>query len=383
MGSPTRHPERRPLGRSRRTSGAALLTILLVLITSEAHAHAVRPAYLDVTERQPGRYRMTLRLPDPREPGPLPVLPEGCESLTPPMVRQEAAGPVMRLEVGCGDGGLEGRILAFTDFPPGCREVLVHLRPFEGPVHAAVVSRDAPELVVPAAGEDGGVPVGEYLGIGVEHILLGPDHLLFVLGLLLIVGLGRSSRGRYPTRRLLGTVTAFTLAHSITLSLAVLGHVSLPGPPVELVISLSILLLAVELSRAAVGGASAPKAIGPEAPPTVRVGPEGPPTAGKTLTLRYPWAVAFLFGLLHGFGFAGALADIGFPEDAIAMALLLFNVGVEIGQVAFIVVMLGVGWALRRTPLPASPILRRGAVYAMGCMAAFWCWDRFWWVIRG
>ena len=332
----------------------------------------MRPAYLDVTEDPAGRFTMTLRLPDPTETGPLPILPEGCEAVAPPVVRQEAAGPLMELVVTCGDAGLAGRTLAFADFPPGCREVLVHLRPLDGPVHVAVVPRDAPEMVVPAVGEGGGVPVGAYLGIGVEHILLGPDHLLFVLGLLLIVGLGRLPDGRYPTRRLLGTVTAFTLAHSITLSLAVLGHALLPGAPVELVISLSILLLALELSRAPVGG-----------PSRADSGRDAPPTGASSLTLRYPWAVAFLFGLLHGFGFAGALAEIGFPEDAIAMALLLFNVGVELGQVAFIAVVLGVGWALRRTPLPASPWLRRGAVYAMGCMAAFWCWDRLFGILRG
>ncbi len=110
---------------------------------------------------------------------------------------------------------------------------------------------------------------------------------------------------------------------------------------------------------------------------------KGLPQDRRSVTLRYPWAVAFLFGLLHGFGFAGALAEIGFPEDAIAMALLLFNVGVEVGQVAFIVVVLGAGWVLRRTALPSSPWLRRGAIYAMGCMAAFWCWDRFAGILGG
>jgi hypothetical protein len=340
-----------------------MLLPLWLLLSAQADAHAVRPAYLDIDEGAPGRFTLTLRLPDPTETGPLPVLPEGCGAVAPPVVRQEAAGPVMELVVTCGDGGLAGRTLAFADFPPGCREVLVHLTPLEGPVHVAVVPRDAPKLVVPAAGEGGDAPVAAYLGIGVEHILLGPDHLLFVLGLLLVVGLGRGADGRYPTRRLLGTVTAFTLAHSITLSLAVLGHVRLPGPPVELVISLSILLLALELSRGSGAGASG--------------------AARRTLTLRYPWAVAFVFGLLHGFGFAGALAEIGFPEDAIAMALLLFNVGVEIGQVAFIAVVLGAGWVLRRTVLPTSPWLRRGAIYAMGSVAAFWCWDRFWGILGG
>ena len=343
-----------------RRAGLALLG-LLVFFSSNAHAHAVRPAHLNIIERSPGRYHLTLRLPDPTAPGPLLVLPEGCTAQAPPQVRTEAAGPVMTLDMDCGPEGLAERVLAFTDFPLGCREILVHLRPLEGPVHATVVTLDNPQLRIPGAGEGGGIPVGEYLTIGVEHIILGPDHLLFVLGLLLIVGLGRPAGGRYPLRRLLGTVTAFTLAHSITLSLAVLGHATLPGPPVELVISLSILLLAVELS--AVGrteSASAPN-----------------------LTLRYPWAVAFLFGLLHGFGFAGALVEIGFPEDALAMALLLFNAGVELGQVAFIVAALALGWVLRRTPLPSSRMLQRSAIYVMGAVASFWCWDRLWGITAG
>jgi hypothetical protein len=180
-----------------------------------------------------------------------------------------------------------------------------------------------------------------YLGLGIEHILLGIDHLLFVLGLLLIV------RGAWM---LIKTITAFTLAHSITLALATLGFVEVPSPPVDAAIALSIMFLAAEILRA-------------------RQGRPG-------LAARAPWVVAFAFGLLHGLGFAGALSQLGLPPREIPLALLFFNVGVEIGQLMFVAAFLGLAWALRqlrvRWPHPAA--LLPG--YAIGTLAAFWFIER-------
>jgi hydrogenase/urease accessory protein HupE len=184
---------------------------------------------------------------------------------------------------------------------------------------------------------------GAYLAHGVEHILLGFDHLLFVLALILIV---RS------TRVLLWTITAFTLAHSITLALATLGVVRVPGPPVEATIALSILLLASEILRMQRGEPS--------------------------LTARRPWLVAFCFGLLHGFGFAGALAGLGLPPGDIPLALFAFNVGVELGQLAFIAAVLVLMTLARRTgglsglERHALPVTAR----AIGVLAAFWFFER-------
>jgi hydrogenase/urease accessory protein HupE len=182
-----------------------------------------------------------------------------------------------------------------------------------------------------------------YLVHGIEHILFGYDHLLFVLALILIV---RS------TRMLLLTVTAFTVAHSITLSLATLGVVHVAGPPVEATIALSILLLACEIIRAERGQAS--------------------------MTAKWPWLVAFSFGLLHGFGFASALTEIGLPQGDIPLALFAFNVGVEAGQLIFIAMVLA---ALRCAKLIRFPALverhaRSVASYAIGSMAAYWFIDR-------
>jgi hydrogenase/urease accessory protein HupE len=184
-----------------------------------------------------------------------------------------------------------------------------------------------------------------YTVLGIEHILMGVDHLLFVLALLILV---------QGTRRLIATITAFTLAHSLTLFAATLGWLNVPGPPVESVIALSIVFVAGETVHA-------------------RQGRPG-------LTQQYPWIVAFTFGLLHGLGFAGALAEVGLPPLSIPMALLFFNVGVEIGQLIFIAAVLAVIGAGRRIgrSLRLSPLgwLWRVPPYAIGGMASFWVVQR-------
>ena len=180
-----------------------------------------------------------------------------------------------------------------------------------------------------------------YLALGVEHILLGIDHLLFVLGLLLIV------RGPWM---LIKTVTAFTIAHSLTLALATLGLVEVPSRPVEAAIALSIVFLAVEILRARRG----------------RIG----------LTHRFPWLIAFAFGLLHGLGFAGALAEIGLPAGEIPPALLFFNLGVEIGQLMFIAAVWSVRWAARRLEVAWPAWVEPLPAYAIGTVASFWLIER-------
>jgi hypothetical protein len=183
--------------------------------------------------------------------------------------------------------------------------------------------------------------VRAYTVLGIEHILGGVDHLLFVLALLLLVrGLGR----------LVATVTAFTVAHSVTLAAATLGFVHVPSAPVEATIALSILFLASELARQQLAGGA----------------------SRADLTARFPWVVAFSFGLLHGFGFAGALSEIGMPAKAVPLALLFFNVGVELGQLAFIAAVLAVGWGFRRAALVAPRGWPRAAAYGIGSVAAFW-----------
>jgi hydrogenase/urease accessory protein HupE len=211
-----------------------------------------------------------------------------------------------------------------------------------GTVSTTLVRPSRPWIEIAAA--PGTLAVaGAYVLHGIEHILFGFDHLLFVLALILIVRNGRV---------LLWTITAFTVAHSITLSLATLGVVHVPAPPVEAMIALSIMLLACEIARLRYGQ--------------------------NSLTSRWPWIVAFSFGLLHGFGFASALTDIGLPQGDIPLALLSFNAGVEIGQLIFIGVVLGALFCIRRFGVP--PRIRHAAVpvtsYAIGITSAFWFIER-------
>src|SRR5581483_4475169 len=212
-----------------------------------------------------------------------------------------------------------------------------------------VVTASSPTLRVygvPASGLRALRPiVADYTRLGVEHILTGFDHVLFVVALALLVRSG-GTRGKAPGARLLATITAFTLAHSLSLAVTVLGLVHLPGPPVEASIALSIVLVCAECLR-----------------------------PDDSLTRRAPWAVAFAFGLLHGLGFASALLELGVPEQHVPAALLCFNLGVELGQLGIIAVMVGV--RLLATRLHARrDWMRRGLIYAMGGMAAFWTLDR-------
>jgi hypothetical protein len=223
----------------------------------------------------------------------------------------------------------------------GRTDALIRVALADGRVVQAVARASEPFVVVQAPARPATVVTG-YLQLGFEHILSGPDHLLFVLGLLLLAG---------GVRRVLGTVTAFTIGHSITLTLAVLGVSKIPPAPIEVAIALTIYVLAVELARG--------------------------PVRGPTPLARFPWAMAFAFGLLHGFGFAGALREAGLPAGDVPRALFSFNVGIELGQLAFVGAVLAAG-TLLGTWLPAiAARSTRLAVYTMGALSAFWCFQRF------
>jgi hydrogenase/urease accessory protein HupE len=239
-------------------------------------------------------------------------------------------------------GGLAGKRIEFAGLQATITDVLVRVQLRDGAYSTTLIHPSQPWLEIAAA--QGSLSVAAtYVRHGAEHILYGYDHLLFILALLLIV---RS------VRVLLWTITAFTIAHSITLALATLGVVHVPGPPVEASIALSILLLAAEIVRLQRGE--------------------------QSLTARWPWVVAFCFGLLHGFGFASALSDIGLPRGDIPVALFAFNVGVELGQIAFIAAVLGTIALARRLTLAASieRYALRAAPFGIGALAAFWFFDR-------
>ncbi len=267
-----------------------------------AFAHEVRPAYLELRQTGPETYDALWKVPGQGEDlrlGLYVELPAGCTNVTEPRGSMVNNAFTERWTVKCA-GGLTGGTIHIAGLSATMTDVLVRLERLDGTTQVTRLTPSAPSFVVEAA--PGALEVARtYLVLGVEHILLGIDHLLFVLALLILV------KG---TRRLIATVTAFTLAHSLTLAGATLGFVHVPGPPVEAAIALSIVFVAAEIVHS---------------------------RQGKTgLTERFPWIVAFTFGLLHGFGFASALSEVGLPQSAIPVALLFFNVGVEIGQLLFI-----------------------------------------------
>jgi hypothetical protein len=341
---------------------ARVLSFLaLGLLAFSVHAHRLSPAYFGLTESAPDVFDVEWKV---SVPGGLadvlePRVPDGCA------VRGNVRSYVVddaRLQLGviaC-DGALAGRELSVNGLASTDTDVLVRIAWLDGSSFTHRLVPGSPEVVVPERAS-GLAVAGTYFVLGVEHILLGIDHLLFVLALLLLVdGIGR----------LVATVTAFTLAHSVTLGAATLGVVNVPSAPVEATIALSILFLATELAR---GGA----AEGVERPPAPAA--YAPRAAGEPhgdLARRFPWFVAFAFGLLHGFGFAGALSEVGLPQQAIPLALLFFNVGVEAGQLAFIAGVLGIAWAWRRAAAPAPAWWPRAAAYAIGSVAAFWTIER-------
>lgn len=320
----------------------AICLVAIFLIAwpiGEIEAHEVRPAYLRILQTGADSFDLLWRVPARSESilNLQVALPEHCREAGDVRSWLQLAIRIRRWTVEC-PGGLSGHEIRIDGLVGSLTDVLVRHERLDGTTQVARLTPSEPTLVATAAAS-GFAVARTYTGLGVEHILLGADHLLFVLALLMIVN---------GWRALVATVTAFTVAHSITLALAALGLVHVPPAPVEAVIALSILFVAVEIVRWKQGR--------------------------ESITQRRPWLVAFTFGLLHGFGFAGALSEIGLPEQAIPTALLTFNVGVELGQVLFIVVTLATLSVLRRFPLPAWSW--RIPVYGIGSMAAFWTFER-------
>jgi hydrogenase/urease accessory protein HupE len=320
----------------------ALFAILLALgLGAGAQAHEVRPAYLELQQTGPETWETFWKVPAR---GDLrlaitPLWPDNC--LTEGVPRRVGSDAAMteRSTIRC-EGGLSGREIVIDGLSATAIDVLARLQRSNGTTQVVRIVPSAPAFVVDEAPHWTTV-AATYLGLGIEHILLGVDHLLFVLALLLLV---RS------WRRLLATITAFTVAHSITLAAATLGFVHVPIKPVEAAIALSIVFVAAEIVH----------------------GREGRPG----LTEQWPWVVAFAFGLLHGLGFASALREVGLPENAIPSALLFFNLGVELGQLAFVGAALAIIAASRQLRLPTPGWSWRLAPYGIGTVAMYWTIER-------
>lgn len=328
---------------------ARRLIALLIMLAAPAAADEFRPAYLQLREVDATTYDVVWKVPAIDELTTLkvsPQFPPGTRWLTP--IHSSFAGgtAVLRSRIAI-DGGLDGKPISFSNLSTARVDVLVRLARADGTEQLERVLPAEPHFV--PTNSLGKFEVARtYSLLGIDHILTGFDHLLFVLALILIVS---------GTRRLLLTVTAFTAAHSITLALATLRVVDVAGPPVEAVIALSIVFVASEIVQQQRGRGG--------------------------LASRRPWLIAFAFGLLHGLGFAGALAEVGLPQNAIPLALLFFNIGVEIGQLLFVAAVLAVGGLAR--VLFAYPARSPRAVvilpYLIGGIASYWVIERtvsFW-----
>lgn len=308
-----------------------------------AQAHRFAPSLLKINETAPLEYNVVWKTPAqgvsnvPLEP----QLPASCELTGGTSPQLEGTGVVVSYQLRCaelGEDGLVGETLGIGGLGANQASAMVMVGLLDGRQFQQVLDSEQTEFVVPEESSAGSV-MTDYTWLGMEHIWGGIDHLLFVFGLLLLVGGGA---------RLLWTITAFTVGHSITLSLVTLGYFDYPVALVEFAIALSIFVLAVELTRKEKNDA----------------------------LWRNPWWLAGGFGLLHGMGFAGALAETGLPQDNVPLALLFFNIGIEIGQIAFIFALLAL-WFLVRKPLsPWQDRLLPVPVYILGALSAMWCFER-------
>ena len=316
----------------------AALTVLL--FPALAFAHEIRPAYLELREERPGEFSVLWKTPMLGT-ARLALEPEfsGDSKVVTPVTTSTPPGAAIQ-QWTLRSPTLRGQMLRIRGLEGSMTDALVRVEFADGTTWVQRLTGDEPSASIPMR-QSGWSVAGVYLKLGVEHILTGVDHLLFVLALLLITGGGW---------KLVKTVTAFTIAHSITLAAATLGYVQVWSRPVEAVIALSIVFVAVEIVHR-------------------RSGREG-------VTARAPWIVAFIFGLLHGFGFAGALSEVGLPQGNIPLALLFFNVGVELGQLLFIAAVLAFIALVRRVRLPLRRWAEMAPPYAIGTVAMFWVIQR-------
>ena len=318
-----------------------LIVCACLFTAPRAFAHEVRPAYLDLREEAPGLFDVLFKTPmrgDARLA--LNVSFSGrVQTATPVISRMKDNAMVQTWRLSAIEP-LAGQEVRIDGLASTMTDALVRIEFVDGGEWVGRLTPGRPQATIPAR-RGGWEVAATYLKLGVEHILLGIDHLLFVLALILIAP---------NTRQLILAITAFTVAHSITLAAATLGFVNLPPPPVEAAIALSIAFVAAEIIRAREGKAG--------------------------IAARAPWVVAFAFGLLHGFGFAGALSEVGLPAGNIPVALLFFNVGVEIGQLLFVALVLCLAalFQLARRPLPRWATL--APPYLIGSLAMFWVIQR-------
>jgi hydrogenase/urease accessory protein HupE len=311
------------------------------LAAVSAAAHETRPGFLELREGEPGTYNFLWKKPSGGEVEIYiaPIIPKECHLATSGQQQLSPGALLVRGTLRCEDG-IQGKTLAIDGLESTITDVIVRIQHADGRLESHLLKPVKPSVTL-GTHTTAWQRSALYLRLGVEHILLGVDHLLFVLGLVLLV----NSRWM-----LIKTITAFTVAHSITLAVATFGYATLPAPPLNAAIALSILFLGPEIIRARRGGTS--------------------------LTIRQPWIVAFAFGLLHGFGFASGLTQMGLPQNDITMALLSFNVGVELGQLGFVGLVLLLEKSFRVLEVRWPRAVEFLPAYAVGGLGAYWTIDR-------
>lgn len=334
----------------------AVIAVLVLSAGADVRAHGLAAAFVSIETSDGYDADVLLKLPEVEgKTLDLSVrFADGCRELSAPTRFKRGDGLVERWTIRCAQplAGMEIELLGLNTI---LGEAFVEFRSSDAPAWNTIVRRGSARTRLASRDRAGFENSASYFPLGVEHILSGFDHLFFVLALLLIVWRSRAPEGaRAVAETIFATVTAFTIGHSATLAAASLDLLRLPTAPTEFAIALSVLLLAVELAR----------------------------DDRSTLTMRFPWLLAFAFGLLHGFGFAGALQDIGLPPEGIAMPLLLFNLGVEAGQLLIVLAagaaMLVAGSVTGRRHRTASlhPAFNKLLIYGIGTLTAFWCFER-------
>ena len=318
-----------------------LLLFLIAVISLPAGAHEIRPAFLQIREIERQTYDILWKTPAQGDMRLAlnAILPRECKNSGEPRTTLVNAAVIAHWRANC-EGGLPGREIVIENLETSLTDVILRFEPLTGSPKTLRIDGAVPTVVIPTRQSMAEV-AGTYFDLGVEHILFGFDHLLFVLCLLMLVR---------DFRRLLFAITAFTLAHSITLAGTTFGWLRLASAPVEACIALSIAFVAAEILKTRDGESSA--------------------------TQRWPWIASFAFGLLHGFGFASALRDIGLPQDAVPSALLFFNLGVEAGQILFVAGVLAFVSAWRRYGPRLPAWTWRAPAYLASIVASFWFIER-------
>ena len=326
--------------------------LLAPLLVNNAQAHLFAPSLFKIIETTPHNYNVVWKTPSKTTSNTplLPTWPDSCELKSESPALREGTGTISSWTLRCdqlGDDGLVRQTLGVTGLAENQASAMVMLNLRDGRHYQSVLNAENPEFLVPTAPSQTKV-MTEYPLLGIEHIWGGLDHLMFVFGLLLLVGGGA---------HLLWTITAFTVGHSITLAVVTLGLLTCPVALIEFTIALSIFVLALELAR------------------------KDTANNNRGLFGRYPWLVAGGFGLLHGMGFAGALAEIGLPQNNVPLALLFFNIGIEIGQIIFLLLALSLWWLIKRALTLRQYAIREERllpipVYMLGGLSAMWCIER-------